>query len=100
MAEWSVAVGEEEAQLRLPDLSGWTSVTRAGSTLVVYERCLLGSDSGRSMVFELHTESEAWCYAQICFSETFAALRSGILVGAWRSSGGGQERQPGCSRTS
>ena len=58
----------------------------------------IGGEPFPHMVFEFILSHSGWRYAQICFSETFAALRSGpgSAVGVGCSAGGGQERQPVC----
>ena len=50
------------------------------------------------MVFEFILSHSGWRYAQICFSETFVALVSGLQGALWElgAAGGGQERQPVC----
>ena len=53
----------------------------------------IGGEPFPHMVFEFILSHSGWRYAQICFSETFAALRSGIQGALWELAqlGGGQE---------
>ena len=43
----------------------------------------IGGEPFAHMVFEFILSHSGWRYAQICFSETFAALRSGIQGALW-----------------